>query len=259
MNRFMCTKETVYKISSLFDNIVKDEEILQEIIRGNNVEILKDYINGVYLKHRNGKKLLSTDVLGNMGAVGIYSSEKVIAELSMFKDLILNKAYFYNQEDIMRASDYGGIVGDKKDYVSTEIVYEPTSVYPFSNICEVRDEYVGIVPNRYKKINLPSEFSKITSNEEYIKFFKGVIDKSYSVNSLHEDRGEVYCRNRSVGYTSLDKLSGVESDFYNDLLELVVGLGKPVKRVYFYSDLKWSCILYRPCKDEEGEYEIVIK
>ena len=26
MNRFMCTKETVYKISSLFDNIVKDEE-----------------------------------------------------------------------------------------------------------------------------------------------------------------------------------------------------------------------------------------
>ena len=97
MNRFMCTKETVYKISSLFDNIVKDEEILQEIIRGNNVEILKDYINGVYLKHRNGKKLLSTDVLGNMRAVGIYSSEKVIAELSMFKDLILNRAYFYNQ------------------------------------------------------------------------------------------------------------------------------------------------------------------
>lgn len=255
----MCTKETVYKISNLFDSLIKDKEIFKEILKGNNIEIHKDYFNDVYVKYKDKKKDLPNDVLGSMEAEGIYDNGGLVSKLIMFRELVLNSAYFYNYKDVIRFSDYGGIVGDKKEYASTEIVHQPTCTYNFKDIAEVRDEYKELIPNHYKKIVLPSSFSKIIENEDYKEFFKNAIEKGYSVNSIHEDRGGVFCRNRMVGYSSIDKLKGIEYDFYNDLLELVVGLGQPVKRVYFYSDLKWSCILYRPCKDAEGEYEIVIK
>lgn len=258
--RFKCSDETVKNIYSLFDTIVEDKEVLSKVSNSiMDISITKGFYGDCSLNIKEEHYDLKEDTLDNINAKGIFYGNENYSDIFMLKELYLNYGYFFKQSDIVRCSEDYGIVGDRKEYSNRDIVFAPNSPYNFSDIAEVRDEYRKVIPSRYRKAPLPSCFNKLIANKEYKNFFKKEISNTYTVNRLFERNGSVFCRNRVVGYKALNYLEGVESDFYNDLLELVVGLGKPVHSAYFYSDLNWSCILYRESKEAKGEYDIVLK
>lgn len=262
--RFRCSNETVKGIYSLFSRMVEEVDGFREaVIKGEEARIGKDYLKKSKLKWGNTEETrqyydLEDTVLDDIKAKGIFEEDDDFSDLFMLRELNFNDAYFYKMGDVCRSSEDYGIIGDRKDYSNMDIIHAPRGNYNFKDVCEVREEYKKYITNGYKKIKLPSSFDSIKNNEEYRKFFGELIKMGYTVNRLHEFRGAIFCRNRVWGYRGLDQLDGLEGKFYNELLELVVGLGKPVSSVHFYSDLNWSCILYRPSK-VEGEFDIVIK
>lgn len=261
-NLFKCTSDTVRNLYSLFDGLVtKDSNILKDVLNKEEVEVRKDFLGDTFIKLKNSSYKLDKDVLKELNAEATFDegSDKFIASVFMLRELGFNEGYLYNTSDIVRCSEDYGIVGYRKNYSNVDGIYPPRGVLPFNDVCEVREEYSSLISNGYKKVNLPKEFRGIISNKEYKKFFKSMIAKGYSVNNLFEKRGGVFCRNKVQGYISIDSLKGVEYDFYYELLEGVVSLGKPVHSAYFYSDLNWTCMLYRESKESKGEYDIVLK
>jgi len=258
--RFKCSDETVKNIYSLFDTLVKDDNVSSKILKSHeDVTVTKGFYGDCSLTIKEEHIELEEGILDNIKARGIFDGNEDYTDIFMLKELYLNKGYFFKQEDISRCTEDYGIVGDRKVYSNRDIVFAPKSPYDFKDIAEVREEYKNLVPSSYKKAVLPPSFKNIMGNEEYKEFFKKEIKNSFTVNRLFERNGAVFCRNRVTGYKALDYLEGVESDFYNNLLEVIVGMGKPVHSVYFYSDLNWSCILYRESKEAKGEYDIVLK
>lgn len=257
---FKCTVNTVRNLYGLFDNLVsKDKGILDTVLKKDSVEVVKDYLGDTIVKYKDSKYGLDSDVLGNLNADASFDDGGLVGSLFMLRNLEFNEGYLYDPIDVMRCSEDYGIVGYRKHYANTDNIFAPKPTIPFYDICEVRGEYKTYINNGYKKVNLPKEFLELCNNPKYKELFSKFMKKSYCVNRLFEHRGGVFCRNVVYGYASLDSLSGVESDFYNRLLEIVVGLGKPVHSAYFYSDLNWTCMLYRESKESKGEYDIVLK
>lgn len=262
--RFKCSNETVKGIYSLFSRMVEEVDGFKEsIIQCEEVVIEKNFLDRTLVKLGSTEETrhcytLEDTVLESINAKGMFEGNDSFSNLFMLRGLYFNDAYFYKIEDVCRSSEDFGVVGDRKYYSNMDIIYAPTCCYSFKDVCEVREDYKKYIKNGYKKIKLPSSFDSIKNNEDYRMFFNKLIKKGYTVNRLHEFRGDIFCRNRVWGYIGLNNLEGLEGKFYNELLELVVGLGKPVSSVHFYSDLNWSCILYRPSK-VDGEFDIVIK
>lgn len=264
--RFKCTDETVCSLYNLFDKVVLGNENLIEVLKDEgDLSVNKNFLNREYIRYSSRQNSASEDIeegtIKSLNAKGIFKDDKdsIVYDLFMLNEICLSSAYFYKKDDICRSSEDYGIVGDSKHYSNSQIIHSPRSTYRFNEICEVREEYKNYVSNGYSKIDLPFNiFKSILSNKDYKDFFSGQINKGNTVNRLLEKNGMVFCRNQAIGYEGIEKLKGVESDFYNELLECVVGLGRPINSVYFYSDLNWSCILYKKSK-VKGEYEIVIK
>ena len=262
--RFRCSNETVKGFYSLFDILYRGNEDFREAIRkGTECYINKNFLGECSLLIGNTDATrksypLDKGILDALNAKGIFEGNNSYSDLFMLRYLYFSDSYLYDMSDVCRSSEWYGITGERQHYSNSDIVFSPLSNYRYSDICEVRSEYADIVPNGYKKMKLPESFKKITSNEEYKELFRGKMSKGYMVNRLFENYGTIFCGNRVVGYTGLEDLKGVESDFYNELLELVVGLADNINSVRFYSDLNWSCILCRDSK-VKGELELVIK
>lgn len=257
--RFKCSNDTVKNIYSLFDSLVSDKNILSKVLKDNEeIIIIKNFEGNCGFAIGKESFNLNNGILDSINAKGKFAGTESYVDISMLKGLSLNNAFFFKEEDIIRCSENYGIVGNRDDYAKSDVIFAPKSPYKFSDIAEVREEY-KYLSNGYKKVNLPNSFKSIIENTNYINFFSNEVKNSYTVNRLFEMNGAIFCKNKVVGYKALELLKGVESDFYNELLECVVGIGKPINSVYFYSDLKWSCILYRESKQVKGEYEIVIK
>ena len=262
-SRFKCTGDTVNSLYSLFDRFVLNNEKLVEVLKdGGSLSVNKNFLGNEYIKYSAKPNSISKDiekgVIESLNAIGIFDNGDLVSDLVMLNEICFNSAYFYNKEDLCRSSEDYGIVGDSIRYANSQIIYSPKSVYGFNDICEIREEYKKYISNGFSKIELPNSFGGIISNENYKNFFKEEIKDGYTINRLVEKNGTVFCRNQVKGYADIGRLEGVESDFYNELLGCVVGLGRPINSVHFYSDLNWSCILYKKSK-VQGEYDIVIK
>mgnify|MGYP001589252281 CR=1 FL=1 len=259
---FKCTYETVVSLYSLFDKLVKEDNIiLEDVLNTENPEVVKDFLGDTFIKTSKSNYKIDEDVLKGLNAKGIFDekTDKFVGDIFMLRELEFGEGYLYEPRDVVRSSNDYGIVGYRKDYANCDNIFAPRYTIPFKDVCEVREEYKGVIDNGYKKTSLPKEFLELSNSEEYKELFKKAISKTYCVNRLFDHNGGIFCGNRVYGYKSLDLLKGVEYDFYNRLLEIVVGLGKPVHSVYFYSDLDWSCMLYRESKESKGEYDIVLK
>lgn len=264
--RFKCTESTVGSLYNLFDSLVlKREDIIGILKDGGNLSVNKNFLGNEYIKYSSKPNSISEDIesgtIKSLNAEGTFKDEEdyKVYDLFMLNEICFNSAYFFEKDDLCRSTENYGIIGDSAHYSNSQIIHSPRNTYRFNEICEVREEYKKYISNGYNKIDLPMGiFKDILSNKDYKDFFSGQINKGNTVNRLLEKNGMVFCRNQSVGYEGIEKLKGVESDFYNELLECVVGLGRPINSVYFYSDLNWSCILYKKSK-VKGEYEIVIK
>lgn len=262
--KFKCTDETVTRLYGLFDSLIGNNEKYVEVLKGEGrVNITKNFFGKEYLTYSFRPSKLSDDIkegtIGSIKAVGIFDNGDLIDNLFMLREVNFNNAYFFNKEDICRSCDDSAITGISESYANSQLIYSPVGVFNFQDVCEVRDEYKSIINNGYKKIKLPSTFKDICSSKEYRDFFKDRIEEGYTVNRLFESNGAVFCRNRVCDYKALVNLEGVEYDFYSKLLETVVDLGKPINSAYFYSDLNWSCMLYRESKKVKGEYDVVLK
>ena len=258
--RFKCSEETVKNIYSLFDNLVENEEVLSKVLNSNEeVTVTKGFYGNCGFSINGEHFDLEEGTLDNIKAKGLFEGNNSYTDIFMLKEVSLNYGYFFKQSDIARCTEDYGIVGDRKEYSNKDVIFAPNSPYNFSDIAEVREEYSKIIPSKYRKVSLPSSFKRIMENKEYKSFFEKEIGNTYTVNRLFERNGAIFCRNKVTGHKALDYLEGVESDFYNELLEVIVELGKPVHSVYFYSDLNWSCILYRESKKVKGEFDIVLK
>lgn len=261
---FKCTDETVTRLYGLFDSLIGNNEKYIEVLKGEGrINIIKNFFGEEYLTYSFSPSKLTVDIpkgtIASIKAVGIFDNGDLVGDLFMLKEVNFNKAYFFNKDDICRSCDDYAITGISNSYANNQVIYSPVGVFNFQDVCEVRDEYKSIINNGYKKVKLPSTFKDICNSKEYRDFFKGKIEEGYTVNRLFESNGAVFCRNRVCGHKALEDLEGVEYNFYSKLLEVVVGLGKPINSAYFYSDLNWSCILYRESKKVEGEYDIVLK
>lgn len=260
-NLFKCTDNTVNNIYNLFDKIMSmNNDLLRVILRREEVDIVKDYKGDTSIQFGNSSLKWDSDILKELNAKAIFGrGNNDISDLFMLRDLSFNDAYLYKKSDILRCSEDYGIVGFRNNYANVDGIYPPKSLIPFKDICEVREKYSSLISNDYKIINIPKEFKNIISNKDYNKLFENMIAKGFTVNSLYEKNGGIFCRNISQGNISIDSLKGVESDFYNELLEVVVSLGKPVNFVYFYSDLNWTSLFYRESKKVKGEFELLLK
>ena len=258
--RFKCSNETVKNIYSLFDTLVKNDKVLSRMMNTNeDITITKGFYGNCGFSILGERFDLDESTLEDISAKGLFEGNEDYTSIFMLKELNINNGYFFKQDDIVRCSEDYGIVGDRKEYSNKDIIFAPKSLYDFREISEVREEYKDLIPSRYRKAPLPNDFKNLCNTKSYRLFSKEQIDQGYTVNSLFERDGSVFCRNRVRGYKALDYLEGLEYDFYNELLRLVVSLGKPVHRVYFYSDLNWSCILYRESREVKGEFDIVLK
>lgn len=260
---FKCLGSCIESIYSLFDNLCNsNKEMALSIAEGKDVYMRKSYHGDVYVNTGTRKVVLPIDTFSNLDRK-VYIESKGVVELDNLNSIDFSIAYFYDSKDVARVSK-GGIHGRYNSHVSNDIVYKPISMYSFEDVCEVRGNYLDYADNRYRKLEigdkvLPLFKERINSNKSYKELFKSYIDKGYCVNRLFENRGSILCRNSKVGYSYIENLTGVESDFYNELLEFVVGLGVQVNSVFFYSDLDWSKILIRESRKVKGEYEILIK
>lgn len=264
---FKCTKEAVETFYSIFDEILRKSRNFEEVFRMldslGRITLTKNFLGSESFKYRiSGNKVITDLPDGCLSKVDVDAifDDNLKSKLSFLREISFNNSYFYKQEDVLRASEDYGVVGERDHFSNIDRVYAPCSLFPFFDVCEVRDEYSHLIDNGYKKIQLPKgAFDYIMGNGEYKEYFKEQMKKGFTTNRLFEKDGAVFCGHTSTGYKALEYLDGVAYDFYNNLLVTVVGLGKPINSVLFYSDLDWSCILYRKSKRVEGEYEIVIK
>ncbi|MGV3076478.1 hypothetical protein ACEE21_15495, partial [Clostridium baratii] len=196
---FKCTLSTVKNLYGLFDNLVaEDKDILKDVLNKEVVRVEKDFIGDTFIKLKNSSYKIDKDILKELNAEATFDegNNEFIASVFMLRDLAFNKGYLYNLSDIVRCTEDYGIVGYRKTYSNLDGIYSPVEVLSFDDVCEVREEYSNIINNGYKKAKLSKVFNSITSNEEYKKFFRGRIEKGYTVNNLFEKRGGVFCRNK---------------------------------------------------------------
>ena len=259
---FRCSEESVEGLYSLFNNLSKEhEELLESILNGEKAYIRKNIVGEIYLSFKDKRVILPSNILSNLECeVVLDTKEKT--KLENLRDIDFSESYLYSYKDVNRASNYG-FNGRYNSHISRDSIYKPSSVYKFSDVCEVDKKYISYINNGYKKldfsINSLVDFKeRIVSNSDYVELFKGYLKKGISVNRLFESNGNILCKSKKIGYQYLENLEDIEGSFYNKLLDFIVGLGIQINSVYFYSDLNWSSLLYRESK-VDGEYEILIK
>ena len=258
---FKCEMSCIESLYSLFDSLCIDyKDMIMCIAEERDVYIRNTVMEGLIINIGDRTFSLRTDVL-NILDKRVFVQSKGVVELSYLNAIDFNEAYFFNKNDVSRASS-GSINGRYNSHVRSDLVYKPYSIFKYSDICEVRGIYKDYAENNYKEIALGDTLAdftnRVNNNSSYKELFDSYISKGCNVNRLFEEKGNIICKNPKVGYSYLERLQGVESEFYNELLEFVVSLGKPINSVYFYSDLNWSKVLCRESKIP-GEYEIVLK
>ena len=259
---FKCSEGCLNSIYDVFDKLSCNYGILESILYGEEVFIRRNIEGELHLNARGRKIKLPPHFLDVLDRnVVLEYGEKVLLENLYAIDF--NRAYLYKPSDINRVCKRG-IYGRYNTHVGSSIVFEPKSVYSFNDICEAREGYKDIAKSKYDRldVNIDSfkEFcSGIKSNEDFKKLSNSYLKEGACVGRIFDSRGNILCRNSDIGYFYLDNLRGVESDFYNNILSYVIGLGLPVSCVYFYSDFNWSSIWYKKSMVTPGEYDILIK
>lgn len=258
--KFLCSPRLVEELIRMFDGIISTNNMaLERLLRGSEVTIRKDYNGGSQFESRGiafSNSNINLDRLTGMDISLIRGRSK----LKNISEVGFNPAYFYKIGDVLRVSKDRGIAGTYVDYMNSEIIYQPTSVFNFSKICEVRGRFRELLGIDYRVEELKnSKLLALKDDRAYKNYMRSCIISGESVNRILDKGGVVFCGNGESGYRALDDLLGIENAFYTELLEGIVELGINVHTAYFYSDLNWSRVLIRESREVSGEYDIVLK